>query len=738
MPLRGPSVHILFLALLLLGHVAHTQQDHYAVLGVPRGASESEIKKAFKKLARKMHPDAQKGLNGVQMEAARKTFMSISDAYEVLGDAKKREAYDHHGGRAASSGDERNFLRHNLFTHDFDGEQVNSGEVERALKGGSEATLLAFLWSGNVPDCIDPGLDYKRVAQRLVGSGSLRVVSVRCDDHNYEMCRFGLKVPNLPSLVAIPARSVNHVDHFHGKFEFQAMTEFAARYLNEAQRRLSEATLSSLMDRCPDPSRSIEFRGHRWMQPYFADTWKRSIGASWQYVFVALEFSSCFDCNTELGIALETLAPVMPNLAVHKVRCDYARNMELCASVAGRQQDRAWTIVKLSQACFYATKRPFHFSDEHCNSFKVVTFDGKYSSGEFVRFLLSGENSHVLPLQSLHTVRQSNDSFAVLMLDELPKDPSAFIASKPMHRYIEILARQVNTYRPVVGQRGFRLHIAMIGCRSIAAACEGVPQRDVIALFPFGVKAKALPPIIVDRVNSAGSVLQTIQRDMEPLHLHVLSVKSWREKVEPSLSKGRKWAVLFNAGQWCPPCNQIRPQWKEVARIIQNHQAAQRLSVAVVECDDQRALCEQQGIQNFPTVFLFSSDRPRQSYGGMRESGPMSSWAIEALDTRLQRLDFREIQMRLQRGESLMISFTAGPWCPPCTQLSSIYKQVANRLPSLTVTETNCDQEQWACQQFGIQGFPTVILFRNGRHEFQGNKNADAIVQWAKDITTKK
>jgi len=65
------------------------QQDYYAVLGVPASATQDELKKAYRKLAAKHHPDK----NPSDPKAA-ETFKGISEAYQTLGDAEKRKQYD--------------------------------------------------------------------------------------------------------------------------------------------------------------------------------------------------------------------------------------------------------------------------------------------------------------------------------------------------------------------------------------------------------------------------------------------------------------------------------------------------------------------------------------------------------------------------------------------------------------------------------------------------------------------
>lgn len=68
------------------------EQNYYEVLGVERGASQDEIKKAYRRLAMKYHPDRNPG-----DKAAEAKFKEVGEAYAVLSDEQKRAAYDRFG-----------------------------------------------------------------------------------------------------------------------------------------------------------------------------------------------------------------------------------------------------------------------------------------------------------------------------------------------------------------------------------------------------------------------------------------------------------------------------------------------------------------------------------------------------------------------------------------------------------------------------------------------------------------
>src|SRR5246127_2487505 len=99
-----------------------TKQDYYELLGVPRKASAKDIRAAFRKLARKYHPDLNPG-----DKSAEEKFKQLQEAYDVLSDPKKRQMYDQHA---------------------FYSENFNPGASPRGGGGGEDDAAVNFDFGG--------------------------------------------------------------------------------------------------------------------------------------------------------------------------------------------------------------------------------------------------------------------------------------------------------------------------------------------------------------------------------------------------------------------------------------------------------------------------------------------------------------------------------------------------------------------------------------------------------------
>jgi len=104
-------------------------KDYYKILGVPKGASDDDIKKAYRKMALKFHPDKNKN------QGAEERFKEIAEAYEVLSDKKKRDLYDQYGEEGLKGG--------------IPGNGPDGGTYSYTFHGDPRATFAQFFGTNN-------------------------------------------------------------------------------------------------------------------------------------------------------------------------------------------------------------------------------------------------------------------------------------------------------------------------------------------------------------------------------------------------------------------------------------------------------------------------------------------------------------------------------------------------------------------------------------------------------------
>src|SRR5689334_21728585 len=131
-------------------------KDHYATLGVSKTASQDEIQKAYRKLARKYHPDM-----NPDDATAKKKFQEVQQAFETLSDAEKRKRYDQFGsdyeaagaaGRPGGAGGWRYTTSSGPQTYPFDVNDLNDlfgGGAD--VEGGGFADLFKQFSRGRGP-----------------------------------------------------------------------------------------------------------------------------------------------------------------------------------------------------------------------------------------------------------------------------------------------------------------------------------------------------------------------------------------------------------------------------------------------------------------------------------------------------------------------------------------------------------------------------------------------------------
>lgn len=201
-----------WLVLLLLTALALAHTDYYKVLGVDRGASEKEIKKAYRKIAKANHPDKNPG-----DEQAHQRFVETAEAYEVLSDKEKRSVYDRFGyeglkNQQQGGGGGQHHDPFDLFARFFGGGgHFNQQGVRKGPN--MEAVVFVSLKDIYLGKSVEFSIEKQGICQECEGSGSQDGQTHTCSDCGGQ----GMKIMKHMLAPGIYQQVQTHCDECGGK-----------------------------------------------------------------------------------------------------------------------------------------------------------------------------------------------------------------------------------------------------------------------------------------------------------------------------------------------------------------------------------------------------------------------------------------------------------------------------------------------------------------------------------------
>ena len=251
--------------LLIIISFSKCGEDYYRLLGVNRDASKAEIRRAFKKLSLKYHPDKNK--NKKNPEKAKEMFIKIANAYEVLNDDKLRQIYDQHGEEGVKQhqqgGGQHGGNFQDIFNFFFRGGQggfqqnfqegpeknyfENTDVLHLKMENLSKLLSRRKIWFVYFFKSKEEGFQDRKqkiidIASQTYGIFNFGAVNCKEDE---EICE-DYSVYSTPKIIYFPD-SGNDEEEYKGKIDFQSIFKYGAKLMQNFVRVINKDNYNDFM-----------------------------------------------------------------------------------------------------------------------------------------------------------------------------------------------------------------------------------------------------------------------------------------------------------------------------------------------------------------------------------------------------------------------------------------------------------------------------------------------------------
>lgn len=715
-------------------------EDYYKLLGIERDADTREIRRAFKKLALKLHPDKNQG-----NPDAHNTFVTINKAYEVLKDPDTRKRYDTHGeeglgdsNRWSGKYQSWNYYHENFGIYDDDPEIVtlSRNDFQNSVLESSDIWFVNF-YSPQCSHCHHLAPAWRKLAQSF--EGIVRIGAVNCEE-DWQMCRQE-GIYSFPSLILYPLRK-----KYVGTRELEDMQEF-------------------LMEHIPDLSVDIE--DTELLKPPKTSTGKPIV------LSVCTGIDNCLSPREikKLAVALDRLAEVSSlncrdnpdacrrlsvkdgiyyfrtsNAGSIKIEGDDAAELRkavlkqspgleiittdlfdnIMRTLATEEDDsEPWFLYfnrgKLESPQEFELKQIRGYVQSvrlgyvNCNdqeeiclrlsvtkvpSYLVLRSGGKYevyhgriNARDLASFLKESMGSRLETLTSStfesNVLRSSSPWLVDFFAPWCP----------PCMRALPELRKTSRSFSNV--------RFATVDCTAHALVCQGQGISSYPSMVLFNNSAKSF----LTGFKTAPEIIEFIEVALDPKVVK-LTPQSFRELVE---QKGEEeiWAVDYFA-PWCGPCRRLEPEWNRLGKLVADEP---NVRVGQVDCEAHASLCSKHSIHSYPNLRVYPRGRfdLRRYFtfnGWSRDSASLRSWVLQFLPSSIEELDHDGFFKTVLKDRSPWVVDFYAPWCGHCVQFRPTLESVAKKLNGkVKFGALNCEEHHQVCDTVEIRRYPTVMFY---------------------------
>lgn len=740
-------VLLLLLPLLILVPTVSSGDDFYDLLGIGRQANNREIRRAFKKLALKMHPDK----NQDDPKASDK-FIRINRAYEVLKDEELRRKYDQFGEEGMDESNQgRNYENWQFYNKEFglydeDPEIItlSRNDFDPSVTYSEDIWFINF-YSPRCSHCHDLAPSWREMAREL--DGVIRIGAVNCGDDR-QLCQLQ-GVHGYPSLILFPnkikyqgVRSTRELVKFamsHVHFSVAELWKGNFKQEINAPKRVNKPWLLSVHHDdgtdALDEKASLKVAGvvgeiinvgtiHCESQVELCSDLGISQGGI--FFFEELGKSEPSQINAlhfkEVAHAVLSLLPdKTEELTENRFRIIREKLKHEGSSTAwliqlvdsGEQSEK--TDVELR-------KLPSLLGDDikagriDCAMFRSLChtlYVFKYPT--FILLKYGGGFEVHYGRKSAHDVAgfaKENAFTSVVSFGEQEFNNAIHGGSTPW--FVDFFApwcppcmQLLPEFRKAARtQDRDQIRFATVDCTVHGPLCN----KYNIHSYPTTVLYNNTKPQIYSGHHTSHYIAEFIEDNMNP-PVEVLTPETFEAKVGGK-TKDELWLVDFFA-PWCGPCQQLAPEWRRLAKTITG-----TATLGSVDCEKYKDFCSNKmRVQSYPTIRLYplgsqgaNTYQPYDSY--WRDAESLKAWVFQSLPSTVTVLTGKKFYASVLPSTQPWIIDFYTPWCGHCKHFEPQFEQVSRKMGTkVKAGKVNCDEEKNLCENLGIDGYPTIRVY---------------------------
>ncbi|XP_022905915.2 dnaJ homolog subfamily C member 10-like [Onthophagus taurus] len=717
-------------------------EDYYKLLGVSRDASDKDIRKAFKSLALKLHPDK----NQDDPEADNK-FSKIARAYEVLKNPEDRKHYDLYGD------DEHNFKRPTYHSYSYYRDDfglydedpliitLTKADYDFNVHGDNKPWFINF-YSPQCHHCHDLAPTWRKLSQEM--EGIVQLAAVNCAE-DWSLCN-KMGIMAYPTLIFYEKEA--HVDdgeHYQLDRTLDVMQEYIISKLNveiedimgddwKEEKRFNDGVLlflCSCNDICHEDilkikvsaamegimpvgdlknsnlceshkSSSILFYENGQAHPIDGSDTKEIISNILEYLPNPTQITTekfktireklrngdenpwliCFYVGSavDLNLQIKRLSISIPNINVGMVHC--GQFSSLCHSLHVSKYP-TWGILKNGGAF------EIHHGRDVLHEVRSFAKDGVKST-----------NFNALSPADFQNIIKSGDPWFIDFF--APWCP-------PCRSLMPELRRASLHFQPA------QIQFGTIDCTMYSDLCA----KEGIRSYPTTMIYNNSKTLHYHGSPSEHGIVEFIESVIDDgvIHLDGDTFLKVLRKVPTEL-----WIVDFVA-PWCGPCQKLTNEWRKLAKELS---AFSEIKVGSVDCVAHNDLCSAQQIRSYPSIRLYPFGSKGLEtvamYNGHRDVMSMKRWVISFMPSLVESFTSEEFQQQVLTKKYVLpwlIDFYAS-WCSHCINFEPNFNIVARKLQGkVRCGKIDCDPENHFCRKQKISSYPTIMLYLSPNQRFE-------------------